>query len=89
MEHDMPEIERNLRRLQAKQRAASVQQNDSMPIERSHAAQSLSRFCFDNGIPTNSQSSNSPRERLASVNDHVPGSWPPFDYMGRPIKNNF
>ena len=78
------ELENQLRRLRA---SSKSQQNDSdMPVERSYAAQLLSGFCFDNGIPTNSMQSETPRERPASK---VPNSWPPIDRDGNLIPNNY
>jgi len=90
--HDVPEVEANLRRLQKQRRASSVQQNhqhdDNTPVERTRAAQLLSGWCFEMGIPTNSmQSSKTPRQRPASVNDRVPGTR--FDYNGNLIPNDY
>ena len=63
-------------------------QNDAdAPTERSHAANLLNDYCFQQGIPTNPilPSDNPPRHRVASVLDPVPGVWPARNYLGELI----
>ena len=81
------DLEHQLKRLRATS-SPNVQQNynDDMPVERTYAAELLSGFCFENGIPTNSMQTETPREQLSKKID---GSWPPIDRDGNRIPNNY